>query len=160
MENPTAPADISRLLSANTHAKMVTNDPVKLEKLCSTRLVCQRYQKHRVFASSSRKILRMNRALSPYDRMVDMPTRASEKLMNSGERVVLCVLTSVPIDRGMGGTHVHTLELAAGRHVQQANEPIHDSDEDQGQDERRRGKDDNTERGGNGQDGLQEVQQD
>lgn len=31
----------------------------------------------------------MNRAESPYDRMVDIPTSASEKDMNKGERVVL-----------------------------------------------------------------------
>jgi hypothetical protein len=68
---------------------MVTSDPVKLEKLCSTRFVCQRYQKQRVFWSSSFRILRMNRAESPYDRMVDMPTSASEKLMKRGDRVVL-----------------------------------------------------------------------
>jgi hypothetical protein len=36
----------------------------------------------------------MNRAESPYDRIVDIPTRASEKDMNSGERVVLCSLVS------------------------------------------------------------------
>jgi hypothetical protein len=34
----------------------------------------------------------MNRAESPYDRIVDIPTRASEKDMKSGERVVLCSL--------------------------------------------------------------------
>jgi hypothetical protein len=39
----------------------------------------------------------MNRAESPYDRIVDIPTRASEKDMNKGERVVLCPLDS---DRG------------------------------------------------------------
>jgi hypothetical protein len=50
-----------------------------------------------VFWSNSRKILRMNRAESPYDRIVDIPTRASEKDMNKGERVVLCPLDS---DRG------------------------------------------------------------
>lgn len=32
----------------------------------------------------------MNRALSPYDLMVDMPTRTSEKLMKIGDRVTLC----------------------------------------------------------------------
>lgn len=90
IENPTAPALISRLLIAKTQAKMVTKDPVKLEKLCKTRLVCHRYQKHLVFWSSSLKILRMKRALSPYDRIVDIPTNASEKLINRGERVVLC----------------------------------------------------------------------
>jgi hypothetical protein len=31
----------------------------------------------------------MNRAESPYDRIVDIPTKASEKDMKSGERVVL-----------------------------------------------------------------------
>ena len=31
----------------------------------------------------------MNRAESPYDRIVDIPTSASEKDMNNGERVVL-----------------------------------------------------------------------
>ena len=91
IENPTAPALISLFLKAKTQAKMVTNDPVKFEKLCSTRLVCHRYQKHLVFWSNSRKILRMNRAESPYDRMVDIPTKASEKDINRGERVVLCL---------------------------------------------------------------------
>jgi hypothetical protein len=71
---------------------MVTKDPVKFEKLCNTRFVCHRYQKHLVFWSNSRKILRMNRAESPYDRIVDIPTKASEKDMNRGERVVLCSL--------------------------------------------------------------------
>jgi hypothetical protein len=36
----------------------------------------------------------MNRAESPYDRIVDIPTKASEKDMNKGERVVLCSLDS------------------------------------------------------------------
>ena len=49
IENPTAPALISLFLKAKTQAKIVTNDPVKFEKLCSTRLVCHRYQKHLVF---------------------------------------------------------------------------------------------------------------
>jgi hypothetical protein len=40
----------------------------------------------------------MNRAESPYDRIVDIPTKASEKDMNKGERVVLC--SSVFSDRG------------------------------------------------------------
>ena len=92
IENPTAPALISLFLRAKTQAKIVTNDPVKFEKLCSTRLVCHRYQKHLVFWSNSRKILRMNRAESPYDRIVDIPTSASENDMNKGERVVLCSL--------------------------------------------------------------------
>lgn len=43
-----------------------------------------------VFWSSSSNTLRMKRAESPYDRMVDMPTSASEKLMKMGERVTLC----------------------------------------------------------------------
>lgn len=38
----------------------------------------------------------MNRAESPYDRIVDIPTRASENEMNSGERVVLCLSALSP----------------------------------------------------------------
>jgi hypothetical protein len=97
MENPTAPADISLFLKAKTQAKMVTSDPVKLEKLCRTRLVCHKYQKQRVFWSNSRKIFLMNRAESPYDRIVDMPTRASEKEMKRGDRVVLCAISAVSV---------------------------------------------------------------
>lgn len=89
-------------LKANTHAKMVTSDPVKFEKLCKTRLVCHRYQKHRVFWSNSRKIFLMNRAESPYDLIVDIPTKASEKEMKRGDRVVLYFISliRVGVDEG------------------------------------------------------------
>lgn len=43
------------------------------------------------FWSISSNNFRMKRALSAYERIVDMPTRASEKDTKMGERVVLCV---------------------------------------------------------------------
>lgn len=82
----------------------------------------------------------MNRAESPYDRIVDIPTRASEKDMNSGERVVLCLSVCIAnemkdgvmrvkekggrrkVGRTMlevweGVTHVHPLQFSTGSNV-------------------------------------------
>ena len=62
-------------------------------RMLSSAIRCGTY----VFWSSSWKSLRMNRAESPYDRMVDMPTRTSEKLMKMGERVTLWASVHIPL---------------------------------------------------------------
>jgi hypothetical protein len=83
----------------------------------------------------------MNRAESPYDRIVDIPTRASEKDMKSGERVVLCLSVMCIVNemedgvmrvKEKGGrkkvgrkmlevwegvTHVHPFQLSTGSNV-------------------------------------------
>lgn len=59
------------------------------------------------FWSSSWKSFRINRALSPYDRIVDMPTRTSEKLMKMGDRVTLWDVSAV---EGSGkDRHLHQI---------------------------------------------------
>jgi hypothetical protein len=83
----------------------------------------------------------MNRAESPYDRIVDIPTRASEKDMNKGERVVLCLSVMCianemedgvmrveenggrrKVGRKMsevweGVTHVHSFQFSTSSHI-------------------------------------------
>ena len=54
----------------------------------------------------------MNRAESPYDRIVDIPTKASEKEMKRGDRVVLysISLIRVGLDEGYSRPFVSVLD--------------------------------------------------
>jgi hypothetical protein len=73
----------------------------------------------------------MKRAESPYDRIVDMPTSTSEKLIKMGDRVTLWRVSFSHRTR----THVISLDLPTRLDVQRPDDPVQDADNDQGKDE-------------------------
>jgi hypothetical protein len=78
-------------------------------------------------------MFRAKRAESPYDLIVDMPTRTSEKLVRMGDRVVLCeTLTLIQTDPSF--SYLQTLEISRSYDVKGTDNPVQRNDHDHGAD--------------------------